>query len=70
MLCNHLPCFEMPVFRRFTTSSEISITPAGVGLSIDTERGSDECAAPILFAAQLFVTAILYCLQNGRGSKI
>lgn len=45
----HLPCLDMPFFSRFTTSSEISMTPSADGLSIETERGSDDCAAPIVF---------------------
>lgn len=60
-MCVYIPCFVMPFFRRFTTSSEISITPAedGFGLSIETERGSDECAAP-MFLTRFYIAAIVY----------
>lgn len=47
--CSRIPCLDMPSLSRSTTSSETSITPAGDGLSIDTERGSFERAAPIFF---------------------
>lgn len=69
-MCVYIPCFVMPFFRRFTTSSEISITPAedGFGLSIETERGSDECAAP-MFLTRFFIAAIV-CSTNRKVQNL